>query len=236
MEHQREQERHAGRISRTATTTTAALVLLTACGASAPEQQLSPVSRVVIEEGVFPEAEDALLRSSFRLGAAMNTEADANRVTSPLSALYALSMLRAGAGTTTAAEMDAVLGLPVEHRDEAMNALLGGLQRFDGDPGMSTRTSRPRNRWSTLLTAYSSPKRAKSASRIWNCSDGSSARGCTPSTSRTARRRTASTRGCRRKQADGSRKHRSRSTNSPFCRCSTSSTLQRPGLNLSIHW
>ena len=135
MEHQREQERHAGRISRTATTTTAALVLLTACGASAPEQQLSPVSRVVIEEGVFPEAEDALLRSSFRLGAAMNTEADANRVTSPLSALYALSMLRAGAGTTTAAEMDAVLGLPVEHRDEAMNALLGGLQRFDGDPG-----------------------------------------------------------------------------------------------------
>jgi serine protease inhibitor len=135
MEHQREQERHAGRISRTATATTAALVLLTACGASVPEQQLSPVSRVVIEEGVFPEAEDALLRSSFRLGAAMNTDPSANQVTSPLSALYALSMLRAGAGTTTAAEMDEVLGLPAEHRDEAMNALLAGLQRFDGDPG-----------------------------------------------------------------------------------------------------
>ncbi|MFJ6001815.1 serpin family protein [Arthrobacter sp. NPDC092385] len=134
MEHQREQERLTGRISRTATTTTAALVLLTACGASTPEQQAAPIDRVVIEEGVFPEAEDALLRSSFRLGAAMTADPEANQVTSPLSALYALSMLRAGAGTTTAAEMDAVLGLPAEHH-EAMNALLARVEGFDGDPG-----------------------------------------------------------------------------------------------------
>lgn len=96
---------------------------------------MAPVARIAVEQGQFPEAEDALLQSSFRLGAALAAEADTNQVTSPLSALYALAMLRAGAGTTTAEEMDAVLGLPAEHRDEAMNALLTGVQRFDGDPG-----------------------------------------------------------------------------------------------------
>ncbi len=65
----------------------------------------------------------------------MTTDPDTNQVTSPLSALYALSMLRAGAGTTTAAEMDAVLGLPIDHRDEALNALMASVQQFDGDPG-----------------------------------------------------------------------------------------------------
>ncbi|OUM45306.1 serpin family protein [Arthrobacter sedimenti] len=133
-------ERHGqrtthGRLGRTATTATAALALLTACAGSAPDQQRAPVERVVVAEGEFAEAEDALLRSAFRLGAAMTSDPDVNQVTSPLSALYALSMLRAGAGTTTAAEMDAVLGLPAEHRDEAMNALLASVQRFDGNPG-----------------------------------------------------------------------------------------------------
>lgn len=134
MDHQRAQERSTGRIGRTATTTTAALVLLTACAASTPEQQPVPVDRVVIEEGRFPEAEDALLRSSFRLGAAMTADPGSNQVTSPLGALYALSMLRAGAGTTTAVELDAALGLQPEHH-EAMNALLASVEDFDGDPG-----------------------------------------------------------------------------------------------------
>ncbi len=60
---------------------------------------------------------------------------EANQVTSPASLLYALAMLRAGAGTTTAAEMDAALGLPAQGRDEAMNALLRAWQEHDGDPG-----------------------------------------------------------------------------------------------------
>ena len=132
MKHRREQQRQPGRISRTATTT-AALVLLTACTASTPGQQMAPVDRV-LQQGVRPEATDALLRSTFRLGAAMTTVPASNQVTSPLGALYAVSMLRAGAGTTTAAEMDAVLGLPAEHH-EAMNALLARVQYFDGDPG-----------------------------------------------------------------------------------------------------
>lgn len=99
-----------------------------------PEQQPEPAGRTVHDGDRFTEAQDALLRSSFRLGAAMTTDPDANQVTSPLGALYALSMLRAGAGSTTAAEMDAVLGLPAEHHG-AMNALLARVEGFDGDPG-----------------------------------------------------------------------------------------------------
>jgi serine protease inhibitor len=116
-------------------TATGMAVILTACSNSAPEQLSAPLERVVIEQNRFPDAEQSLLRSSFRLGTAMTKDPRANQVTSPLSALYALSMLRAGAGTTTAAEIDAVLGLPVDHRDEALNALMASVERFDGDPG-----------------------------------------------------------------------------------------------------
>ncbi len=31
--------------------------------------------------------------------------------------------------------MDSALGLPAEGRDDAMNALLASLEKFDGDPG-----------------------------------------------------------------------------------------------------
>ncbi|MHA7282264.1 serpin family protein [Arthrobacter sp. TMS2-4] len=92
-----------------------------------------PAARIVVEPGRFPEAEDALRRTAFRLGAALVTRPATNQVCSPVSALYALSMLRAGAGTATASELDTVLGLPAEHH-AAMNALLGTLQYFDGDP------------------------------------------------------------------------------------------------------
>ena len=67
-----------------------------------------------------------------------------NTVTSPLSALYALAMLRAGAGTTTATEMDDALALPPEYRDEALNALLTTVERFDGDPGSVDEENPPR--------------------------------------------------------------------------------------------
>ncbi|WP_162149043.1 serpin family protein, partial [Arthrobacter sp. H41] len=116
---------------------TVAALVLSGCGTAAPEPQVAEgMDRVAVERGSFPDAEEALIEASMRLGAAMTAEnPDINQVTSPLSALYALAMLRAGAGTTTAAEMDAVLGLPAEYRDEAMNALLAEVQEYDGDPG-----------------------------------------------------------------------------------------------------
>ena len=40
--------------------------------------------------------------------------------------------------------MDAVLKLPVEHRDEALNALLTSLEKFDGDPGSVDEGNPPR--------------------------------------------------------------------------------------------
>lgn len=120
--------------TRRGATATAALVLLTACGTAPPDQQKAPVERVVVQQDQYPEAQEAILRSSYRLGAALTASPGSNQVTSPLSALYALSMLRAGAGTTTAEEMDTVLGFTAGHH-EAMNALLGGVQQFDGDPG-----------------------------------------------------------------------------------------------------
>ncbi len=128
----RKAHRRASRAGGAAAVTAA--LLLTACGGSVPEQERASVNRVAVAQDEFPEAEEALLRSSFRLGSALTAAPDTNQVTSPVSALYALSMLRAGAGTTTAEELDAVLGLPAEHH-EAMNALLAAVERFDGDPG-----------------------------------------------------------------------------------------------------
>lgn len=145
-----------GRAAGRGAAATAALVLLTACGGSAPEVREAPVQRVVVEQDRFTDAEGALLRSSFRLGAALTAQADTNQVTSPVSALYALSMLRAGAGTTTAEEMDVVLGLPGEHH-QAMNALLARVQRFDGDPGSVDEDDPPRKPLLRLANAVFVP-------------------------------------------------------------------------------
>ena len=88
--------------------------------------------------GDAASAAEALCASAYRLGAALLGGAPGtNPVTSPFSALSALLLLRAGAGSSTAAELDAVLGLPREGRDAAVDALLAGLGRYDGDPGVS---------------------------------------------------------------------------------------------------
>ncbi len=115
-------------------TAPAALVLLTAREATAPDSQMAPVERVAVGQDRLAEARAALRWTCYRLGAVLTATPGTNQVTSPLSALYALSMLRAGAGTTTADELDTVLGLTGQHL-EAMNALLASVQRFDGDPG-----------------------------------------------------------------------------------------------------
>lgn len=110
-------------------------VLLTGCGAPMPEQRIADVGRKSVALTEHPQAVEALRSSAYRLGAQMlSVKPEANQVTSPVSALTALAMLRVGARTTTAAEMDAALGLPLEHRDEAMNALLSTWQAHDGDP------------------------------------------------------------------------------------------------------
>lgn len=111
--------------------------MLTGCGSPAvPEQRVADVERQSVSLTDHPDAVSALRDSSYRLGAAMlAADPEKNQVTSPVSALAALAMLRVGARTTTAAEMDSILGLPAEHRDDAMNALLTNWAVHDGDPG-----------------------------------------------------------------------------------------------------
>ncbi|WP_244250652.1 serpin family protein [Arthrobacter crystallopoietes] len=113
--------------------------VLTLAGCSAPEPELlaaDGVQQQSVALHEYPEAAASLQDATLKLGAAMLAgRPEANQVTSPASLLYALAMLRAGAGTTTAAEMDAALGLPAQGRDEAMNALLTAWQEHDGDPG-----------------------------------------------------------------------------------------------------
>mgnify|MGYP000341705600 FL=1 len=124
-------------------------LVLTACSSSPPAMlKADGVERVSAERSAYP-AEFAQLRASARtLGAALLADGgnagNGNVVSSPGSLLIALAMLRAGASGATAAEMDSVLGLPAEHRDEALNALLASLQAFDGDPGSVDEKDPPR--------------------------------------------------------------------------------------------
>lgn len=114
----------------------AEMLVLTGCGSPAlPEQRIADVERETVLLTDHPDAVAALRDSSYRIGAAMlAADPGGNQVTSPVSALAALAMLRIGAGTTTAEELDSVLGFPAENRDEAMNALLTNWAAYDGDP------------------------------------------------------------------------------------------------------
>jgi serine protease inhibitor len=129
------------RVARVATAS--ALVALTACSAPALEVLTADgVERVSVDGSAYAAEVRALRTSAFWLGAALLADggddvggANGNVVSSPGSLLIALSMLRAGASGETAAEMDHALHLPAENRDEAMNAVLASLGKFDGDPG-----------------------------------------------------------------------------------------------------
>ncbi|MBJ2121146.1 serpin family protein [Arthrobacter sp. MSA 4-2] len=91
--------------------------------------------------GPVPEA---LRRSAYRLGAALLAGAPGkNVVTSPVSALCALLMLRAGSGSSTAAELDGVLGLPAEGSGPDLEVLLARLAPYDGDPGAANAQEPP---------------------------------------------------------------------------------------------
>ncbi len=128
----------------------AALALvLSACSAAPPALlKADGVERVAADRSAYP-AELAQLRAAARkLGAALLADGgdagNGNVVSSPGSLLIALAMLRTGATGATAAEMDKVLGLPADHRDEAMNAVLASLEAFDGDPGSVDERNPPR--------------------------------------------------------------------------------------------
>ena len=61
-----------------------------------------------------------------------------NVVVSPLSIAVALSMARAGAGGTTASEIDSALHFPADSRDAAMNSLTQDLKTRDTAPPVAS--------------------------------------------------------------------------------------------------
>lgn len=127
----------------------AVALAMTACSVPPPALLKDDgVQRVSAEPSAYPAELAQLPASARKLGAALLADGgDAgkgNMVSSPGSLLIALAMLRAGASGATAAEMDSVLGLPAEHRDEAVNALLASLEAFDGDPGSVDEKDPPR--------------------------------------------------------------------------------------------
>ncbi|MFE5836271.1 serpin family protein [Arthrobacter sp. NPDC056493] len=127
----------------------AAVALATACSAPVPEMlKADGVERVSVDGRAYASEFRAFRESAFGLGEALLADggngSGGNVVSSPGSVLVALAMLRAGATGETAAEMDRVLGLPQNGRDEAMNALLASLATFDGDPGTVDEENPPR--------------------------------------------------------------------------------------------
>ncbi|WP_091562394.1 serpin family protein [Arthrobacter sp. ok362] len=125
------------------------IVALTACSPPVPGLlKADGVERVTVDRAVYAAELQAFRASALTLGVALLADggdgSNGNVVSSPGSLLIALAMLRSGASGDTAAELDGVLGLPVAHRDEAMNALLSSLDEFDGDPGSVDEKNPPR--------------------------------------------------------------------------------------------
>ena len=115
-----------------------AVLAMAGCAAPAPPQMLTAegVERVAVDSAALSEELAAFRNSAFTLGDALLAGGgEGNVVASPGSLLIALAMLRSGATEDAAAEMDAMLGLPADGRDEAMNGLLAALEDYDGDPG-----------------------------------------------------------------------------------------------------
>lgn len=129
--------------------TAGALVALTACSASSPELlKADGVERVSVDRAAYDAELRSFRASALGLGEALLADGgdgtNGNVVSSPGSLLIALAMLRAGASGESAAEMDSVLQFPAENRNEAMNAVLSSLEKFDGDPGAVDEDNPPR--------------------------------------------------------------------------------------------
>ncbi|MFF1828374.1 serpin family protein [Paenarthrobacter sp. NPDC058040] len=128
-----------------------ALLAVTACGpqpAAVVLVKAEGVARVSVQPQDYSAQLKALNASVRKLGGALLADGgdgtNGNVVSSPASLLIALGMLRSGTSGVTAAEMDTVLGLPAEGRDEALNALLTSLAKYDGDPGSVDEDNPPR--------------------------------------------------------------------------------------------
>ncbi len=126
-----------------------AIVALTGCAASSPDLlKADGVERVSVDRAAYAAELRSFRASALVLGEALLADggdgSNGNVVSSPGSLLIALAMLRSGASGETAAEMDSVLQLPMKNRDEAMNAVLGSLEKFDGDPGAVDEDNPPR--------------------------------------------------------------------------------------------
>jgi serpin B len=127
----------------------AAVALAAACSAPAPEMlKADGVERLAVDATAYAAELRSFRDSALALGHTLLADggngAGGNVVSSPGSLVIALAMLRAGAVGESAAELDAVLGLQGERRDEAMNALLASLSKFDGDPGAVDEDNPPR--------------------------------------------------------------------------------------------
>ncbi|HKS00362.1 MAG TPA: serpin family protein [Arthrobacter sp.] len=127
----------------------AAVALAAACAAPVPEMvKADGVERLSVDATAYAAELGALRDSALTLGHTLLADggdgADGNVVSSPGSLVIALAMLGAGAAGETAAELDGVLGLQGKRRDEAMNALLMSLSKFDGDPGAVDEDNPPR--------------------------------------------------------------------------------------------
>ncbi|MCU1516681.1 MAG: proteinase inhibitor serpin [Pseudarthrobacter sp.] len=127
-----------------------AVLALAGCAAPAPPELLTAdgVDRVSADPADYTAELRAFRASALILGEALLADGgdggNGNVVSSPGSLLVALAMLRAGASGETATEMDGVLQLPPEQRDEAMNSVLRSLEKFDGDPGAVDEDNPPR--------------------------------------------------------------------------------------------
>ncbi|MBD1542139.1 serpin family protein [Arthrobacter sp. IA7] len=126
----------------------AVVALSTACSAPVPGLvKAGGVERVSVDGTAYAAELRAFRDSALGLGQALLADggdgSGGNVVFSPGSLLIALAMLRAGASGESAAELDSVVGFP-EKRDEAMNALLASLAKFDGDPGTVDEDNPPR--------------------------------------------------------------------------------------------
>lgn len=108
---------------------TLALLLLTGCGGGAAPQSLT-ADRETRTPDLQPIAENQVeVLSSFSLDLLRENWTGENILVSPLSVLSALGMTANGAGGGTLAQMEAVLGLPVEELNETLAVWTAGLPK-----------------------------------------------------------------------------------------------------------
>ena len=105
---------------------------MTSCALNVKASELSAgYTRAVTEAGkVTDEFKTAMADFSLALTnttISLEKEGKANHLVSPLSALICLSMLANGAGGETLAQMEAVLGMPIDELNKALYAYTGSL-------------------------------------------------------------------------------------------------------------